>query len=135
MTELETKLKSSMKENNELRQTNVELKGKVSSLEAKLEGFEKGSSTSSSSSSSPSSALRQIFNKIDTEKKGSLTMAQTIEMVHTLDLNLKEKDMLDVISDGESSSSVSYEQFEKMIKLSGKTISELQRTCSSNFVE
>ena len=123
-----------MKENNELRQTNVELKGKVSSLEAKLEGFEKGSSTSSSSSS-PSSALRQIFNKIDTEKKGSLTMAQTIEMVHTLDLNLKEKDMLDVISDGESSSSVSYEQFEKMIKLSGKTISELQRTCSSNFVE
>ncbi len=134
MTELETKLKSSMKENNELRQTNVELKGKVSSLEAKLEGFEKGSSTSSSSSS-PSSTLRQIFNKIDTEKKGSLTMAQTIEMVHTLDLNLKEKDMLDVISDGESSSSVSYEQFEKMIKLSGKTISELQRTCSSNFVE
>ena len=134
MTELETKLKSSMKENNELRQTNVELKGKVSSLEAKLEGFEKGSSTSSSSSS-PSSALRQIFNKIDTEKKGSLTMAQTIEMVHTLDLNLKEKDMLDVVSDGESSSSVSYEQFEKMIKLSGKTISELQRTCSSNFVE
>jgi len=123
-----------MKENNELRQTNVELKGKVSSLEAKLEGFEKGSSTSSSSSS-PSSTLRQIFNKIDTEKKGSLTMAQTIEMVHTLDLNLKEKDMLDVISDGESSSSVSYEQFEKMIKLSGKTISELQRTCSSNFVE
>ena len=123
-----------MKENNELRQTNVELKGKVSSLEAKLEGFEKGSSTSSSSSS-PSSALRQIFNKIDTEKKGSLTMAQTIEMVHTLDLNLKEKDMLDVVSDGESSSNVSYEQFEKMVKLSGKTISELQRTCSSNFVE
>ena len=62
-------------------------------------------------------------------------MQQTIEIVHKLEMNLKEKDMLDVISDGEeSSNSVSFEQFKKMIKLSGKSIAEIQRTYSLDGV-
>ena len=93
------------------------------------------SSSSASSTSSSSDELRQIFDKIDTEKKGSLSMQQTIEIVHKLEMNLKEKDMLDVISDGEeSSNSVSFEQFKKMIKLSGKSIAEIQRTYSLDGV-
>ena len=125
---LKARLNTSKKENKELRKANVELEVKVNSLETKLAGFRKGPSASSSSSSSSSDELRQIFDKIDTEKKGSLSTQQTIEMVHTLELNLKEEDMLEVISDGESRNSVSFEQFKKMIKLSGKSIAEIQRT-------
>ena len=107
-TLLSARLNTSKKENKELRKANVELEVKVDSLETKLAGLVRNVSwvlhtaTSSSSSSSSSDELRQIFDKIDTEKKGSLSTQQTIEMVHTLELNLKEEDMLDVISDGES---------------------------------
>ena len=130
VAELEAKLELFSNENKGLRQTNVELEVKVSSLEAKLAGFQeiKKTSSSSSSSSSSNNELRLIFDEVDTKKKGTLSMKQTLDMMHRLDLHLEEKDMLDVVSEGDSSKSVTFAQFQKMVKLSGKTISDLRKS-------